>query len=140
VISSALKQYLTVALPLASVSQELITDLNNLTATISTANLVDGATVALNASLGGTFYLTSVQNPTISAPTLPLFDGQKIIIAFTASGSNRTLSLASGTGGFTFGTTTTSLSATTSGTTDYIGCIYNLSLNTWMVVGYAKGF
>jgi hypothetical protein len=102
--------------------------------------LTDGATVTLNAALGSTFYLTSTSNPTLAAPTNPV-DGQKILIEFTASGSNQTLTLASGAGGFTFGSDIPGpLTQTTAGDTDIIGCVYNAALNTWFVVAYARGF
>lgn len=101
--------------------------------------LVDGATPALDASLGSVFTLTSTQNPTIAVPTNPT-NGQKITIVFTASGANRTLSLNSSAGGFKFGNDITALTATTSGTIDYIGCIYNSTSGFWNVVAYVKGF
>lgn len=102
--------------------------------------LTDGATVALDASLGNTFTLTSTQNPTINPPTNPT-SGQKITIAFTAGGgSNRTLALSSSAGGFAFGSTITALATTTSAKTDYIGCIYNAANSVWEVVGYVQGY
>jgi hypothetical protein len=101
--------------------------------------LSDGATPALDASLGNVFTLTAAGNRTIAIPTNPT-TGQKIIIAHTASGADRTLALNTGTGGFRFGTTITALTATTSGLTDYIGAIYNSTANKWDVVAYSKGF
>jgi hypothetical protein len=101
--------------------------------------LSDGATPALDASLGNVFTLTAGGNRTIAIPTNPT-TGQKIIIAHTASGADRTLALNTGTGGFRFGTTITALTATTSGLTDYIGAIYNSTANKWDVVAYSKGF
>lgn len=101
--------------------------------------LADGATPALDASLGNTFTLTAVGDRTIAIPTNPT-DRQKIVIAHTASGADRTLSLNTGTGGFRFGTDITALTATTSGKTDYIGCIYNGTDNKWDVVAVTKGF
>ncbi len=101
--------------------------------------LTYGATPALDASLGNVFTLVATGNPTIAVPTNPTA-GQKIIIAFTASGGARTLALNTGAGGFSFGTTITALAPTVSGTTDYVGCIYNVTENLWNVVGYAQGF
>jgi hypothetical protein len=110
------------------------------TRTIKTiAVLSDGATPALDASLGDIFTLTTTTNPTIAVPTNPA-NGQTIIIAVTASGSNRTLSLNTGAGGFHFGSDVTGLSAIVSGKTDYIGAIYNSVTSFWNVVGYIKGF
>lgn len=101
--------------------------------------LTDEATPALDASLGTVFTLTSTTNPTIAVPSNPV-SGQKIVISFTASGASRTLALNSGTGGFSFGSDITSLTATPDGTTDYVGCIYNVTANKWHVVSYSKGF
>lgn len=103
------------------------------------ASLTDGATPALNAALGGVFLLTSTTNPTIAVPTNPT-SGQKIVIAFTASGGARTLALNTGAGGFRYGTDIAALTATTSGKTDYVGAIYNLSATFWDVWSYVKGF
>lgn len=100
--------------------------------------LTDGATPALNAALGKIFRLTAAGNRTIAVPSNPT-DGQAIIIEHTASGGSRTLSLNSGTGGFAFTAEVTALTATGSGLTDRIGCIYNLSANKWYVVAYSKG-
>lgn len=101
--------------------------------------LTDGATPALDASLGNHFNLVAAGDRTIAVPTNPTA-GQKIVIAHTASGANRTLSLNTGTGGFRFGTDITALTATTSGKTDYIGAIYNSTDDKWDVVAYVKGY
>lgn len=101
--------------------------------------LTDGATPALDASLGDVFTLSAEGSRTIGVPTNPV-SGQKIIIRHYANGGARTLALNSGTGGFRFGTDITALTETASGKTDYIGCIYNSSAEKWDVVGYIKGF
>ena len=101
--------------------------------------LVDGATPALDAALGNVFTLQAAGNRTIAIPTNPV-DGQKIIIAHTASGADRTLALNAGAGGFRFGTDITGLTATTSAKTDYIGCIYNAVAGFWDVVAVSKGY
>jgi hypothetical protein len=103
--------------------------------------LTDGATVALNASLGKVHKLTAAGNRTILTPTGSPADGQALIIAHTASGGSRTLALTTGSSGaFAFGTDITALTATTSGTTDYIGCIYDSTSARFRVVSYAKGY
>ena len=101
--------------------------------------LTDGATPALDASLGNTFILTAAGDRTIAVPSNPTA-GQKIIIRHLASGGARTLALNTGTGGFRFGTDITALTATTSAKTDYIGCMYNAVDNKWDVIAYAKGY
>lgn len=103
------------------------------------ATLSDGATPALDASLGNTFLLTAAGDRTIAVPTNPV-SGQKITIVHKASGGARTLALNTGAGGFRFGTDITGLTATTSGLTDYIGAIYNAADSKWDVVSYVKGF
>lgn len=101
--------------------------------------LTDGATPALDASLGRHFRLTAAGNRTIAIPTNPT-SGQRILIEHIASGGARTLALNTGTGGFAFGADITGLTATTSGLTDYIGCLYDSTANKWRVIAYVKGY
>jgi hypothetical protein len=99
--------------------------------------LTDGATPALDASLGNYFKLTAAGNRTIAVPSNPT-DGQRIIIEHVASGGARTLALNSGTGGFALGSIT--LSATSSGLTDIIEAVYSTAANKWRVITVAKGY
>ena len=101
--------------------------------------LTDGATPALDASLGNIFTLAAAGDRTIAVPSNAT-SGQKIIIRHLASGGARTLSLNTGAGGFRFGSDITALTQTASGKYDYIGCIYNAVSSTWDVVAYAKGY
>lgn len=101
--------------------------------------LTDGATPALDASLGNVFTLVAAGNRTIAVPTNAT-SGQEIIIAHTASGGARTLALNTGAGGFRYGTDITGLTATTSGLTDYIKAIYDAVDSRWDVIGYVKGY
>ena len=101
--------------------------------------LVDGATPALDASLGNLFTLSAAGDRTIAVPTNP-HSGQKIVIRHLASGGARTLSLNTGANGFRFGSDITGLTQTASGKTDYIGCIWNVGATFWDVVAYTKGF
>jgi len=103
-------------------------------------NLTDAATIATDASQGTTFRVTIAADRTLGAPTNPT-DGQRGLWVITASGGNRTLTLATGAGGFAFGTDITGpLTATVSGTTDYIGAVYVASANRWRVLAVAKGY
>jgi hypothetical protein len=105
--------------------------------------LADGTTVPLDASLGNVFRLVAAGNRTISVPTNKPAAGrsQKIVIIHEASGADRTLALTTGSAGaFRFGTDIPSLTATTSGLSDYIGCIYNVDDDRWDVVSVSKGF
>lgn len=112
---------------------------NTLIVKPTVVELTDGATPAMDASLGSVFELTAAGNRTIAVPTNPT-DGQKIVIRHKASGADRTLALNTGAGGFRFGTDITALSATTSAKWDYIGCIYNGDDSKWDVVAYSKGY
>lgn len=101
--------------------------------------LSDGATPALDASLGNIFTLSAAGNRTIAVPSNPA-TGQKIIIRHYASGGARTLALNTGAGGFRFGSDIAALTETVSGKTDYIGCVWNDAASFWDVVAYIKGF
>ena len=101
--------------------------------------LDDESTVSLDASQGNIFTLSAGGNRTISAPTNPI-TGQQIIIRVYASGGSRIIYLDTGIGGFRYGADITELTETTSGTTDYIGAIYNADDNKWDVISYSKGY
>lgn len=101
--------------------------------------LTDGATVPINSSLGTNFYLNAAGNRTILVPSNPV-NGRKMIIRHYASGGARTLTLTTSAGGFRFGTSPASLSATSSGKSDYIGCKWNEIDGYWDVVAYAQGY
>lgn len=105
--------------------------------TVST--LTDGATPALDASLGNIFVLVAAGDRTIAVPTNAT-SGQKIVIRHNASGGARTLALNTGANGFRFGSDITALTQTVSAKTDYIGCIWNSTDSKWDVVAYTKGF
>lgn len=111
----------------------------SLTVLGSVAVLTDGATPALDASLGTIFTLSAAGDRTIAVPSNAT-SGQKIVIRHLASGGARTLALNTGAGGFRFGSDITALSQTASGKTDYIGCIYNAADSFWDVVAFTKGF
>ncbi|MCR4307785.1 MAG: hypothetical protein NUV80_04430 [Candidatus Berkelbacteria bacterium] len=101
--------------------------------------LIDGATPALDAAQGASFYLTAAGDRTIAVPTNPTV-GQVIIIVHFASGGARTLALNTGTNGFRFGSDITALSATASGKIDYITCRWNSIDSKWDVIEYRKGY
>lgn len=103
--------------------------------------LTDAATIATNASLGNYFRVTLGGNRTLGAPTKPR-DGQKVTWEFLQDGTgSRTLTLATGAGGFIFGTDFTSITLTTTAAKrDLLGAIYNEALDRWLVVAFLKGF
>lgn len=100
--------------------------------------LTDGATVNTDASQGTLFRLSMGGNRTLAAPSNPA-DGQRAIWAVTASGADRTLTLATGSAGAFALADDIEITATASGTTDYIGAIYSSAAQRWHVVAYAKG-
>jgi hypothetical protein len=98
--------------------------------------LTDQATIVTDASQGNLFRCTLTADRTLGTPTNPT-DGQKVMWELTASGANRTPTLS---GGFVMGTSGVTISAIASGTTDYIGAIYNATAGVWRVIAYAKGY
>lgn len=108
-------------------------------ATLPAVVLIDGATPALDVSLGVLFTLDAAGDRTIAIPTNAV-SGKKIIIRHYANGGARTLSLNTGANGFSFGSDITALTATASGKYDYIGCIWNDTSSKWNVVSVVKGF
>lgn len=102
-------------------------------------SLTDGTTITTDASLGTLFRVTIAGNRTLAAPTNPT-DGQRILWEITATGANRTLTLATGAGAFAFGADIVAITATGQNLTDYIGTIYNATANRHRVIAYIKGY
>lgn len=103
--------------------------------------LTDAATIATDASRGDHFRVTLGGNRTLGAPSNPA-DGQRVLweVIQDATGT-RTLTLATGAGGFAFGTDITSFTATTTASKrDFIGAVYNSTLDRWLVIATAKGY
>lgn len=101
-------------------------------------DLVDGATVATDASLGNYFRVTLAGNRTLGNPTNAT-DGQKCLweVKQDATGT-RTLTLGSD---FIFGADLTSITLSTAANKrDLIGAIYNATLAKWLVTAFTKGF
>lgn len=102
--------------------------------------LTDGATIATDASLGNHFRVTAMAGDrTFSVPTNPT-DSQKILYELTASAVDRTPVFTTGAGGFAFGTDLTAVGTITSGTTCYVGFVYNLAANRWRCLAVMKGY
>lgn len=106
----------------------------------SAVGLTDATTVATNAQLGNVFRVTIAGNRTLGAPTNAT-DGQRLLWAVTASGADRTLTLATGSAGtFKFGSDITSVPVIASGTTMYIGAIYSSAAQRWHVIAVGSGY
>lgn len=102
--------------------------------------LTDAATVAVDASKGNLFRCALGGDRTIGAPTNPT-DGQVIKLHLNASGAARTPTLATGAGGYLFGSDFAGpLTQIASGKTDVVGLEYVLSADRWWVTAYVKGF
>ena len=100
--------------------------------------LTDGATIAVDASLGNDFRVTIAANRTMGSPANPT-DGQKIVIQVTqgATGSN-TITWG---GGYEFSTGLPQPTlSTATGDTDLLGFIYNASKGKWLLVAFVQGF
>lgn len=125
----------------ASVATEsLAQTLTNKVIINAPVTLTDAATVATNAALGNLFRCALGGDRTIGAPTNPV-DGQFITYELTASGAARTPTLATGAGGFAYGSDFTGpLTQIVSGKTDIVGCRYRSTENRWWVEAYMKGF
>lgn len=101
--------------------------------------ITDATTGTIDASQGRTFELVATGNRIIGIPANPT-NGQPIIITHKASGGDRTLTLHTGSAGGFFVPSSITMSATPSGTTDYIGAQYNSTKNRWDVLAYMKGY
>jgi len=101
--------------------------------------LTDGATVALDASLGNVFNLTAGGDRTILAPTNPT-DGQKIRIKILASGADRTITMTTGANAFVFSTYVMSpLPAILSGKVMALVCDYSSLNSLWTILAENTG-
>lgn len=101
--------------------------------------LTDAATIATDASTGRLFRVTITASRTLGVPTNPA-DGMRVMWEVTASGTGPwTLTMASGAGGFKFGTDFTSIPAISTGTTTYIGCLYSSRDSFWHVLAVGSG-
>lgn len=93
-------------------------------------DLADGPVIATDASVGGHFRCTLAGDRTLGVPTNPT-DGQRALWELTASAAQRTITLATGAGGFEL---TAGLSVGTvipSGRTAFLAAIYSTRRIRW---------
>lgn len=104
-------------------------------------SVTDAPGAVLDLSLGNIFTWVAVSSRT-AGTTVNGTNGQKFIIAFTATGGNYTLTLPTATtGDFSYGTDITTITSTGSGLTDVIGCVYgSVKANRCSVVSVVKGY
>lgn len=96
-------------------------------------------TVTPNATLGTTFSTTVTGPLTLNGPTGGL-DGQKITFRLLQDGTGHTVTFATGSGNFRFGTDITSFTASGANLTDYTGAIWNNTASRWDFVSAIQGF
>ena len=94
-------------------------------------------TVTPVANAGSTLSFPVSGNLTINGPTGG-YDGQKLTLRIV-NDSSHSVTLATGSGNFEFGSTIPSYTNSTS-KIDYVGVIYNSSASLWHVVGISQGF
>lgn len=99
--------------------------------------LTDATTIAIDASLGTHFRVSTASARTLGNPTNPT-DGQVIVVEHAVTGGTARL-LSLGTS-YAYGTDITALSTTTSGTTDLLQFVYKSSSSKWWLIAYVKGF
>jgi hypothetical protein len=98
-----------------------------------------GSTISPDASAASTFSISIAGTTTINGPSNPT-DGQKVIFQLIYGGTGHTVTFATGSGNFKFGTTVPSYPAGSINTVDYIGAIYYSSSSVWHVVSLSQGF
>lgn len=94
-------------------------------------------TVTADARTGPTLYTTVTGAVTLNGPSNGV-DGQKLTFRILNDGSH-SVTLATGSGNFRFGTDITSYTNSVS-LTDYIGAIYSSAASRWDVVSIIQGF
>lgn len=106
----------------------------------ATVALTDAATVAVNAALGNQFTLALGGNRTIAAPSNPA-EGQVIVfeLAQPVSGGPFTPTFASGTGGYSFGSSGVPAWSTAASALDEVAFRYSTLKSAWLFQGAALG-
>ncbi len=100
--------------------------------------LTDGATIAVDASLGNDFRVTIGGNRTMGTPANPA-NGQQIIFQVT-QGSGGSSAITWDTGyEFSTGLPQPTLSSA-AGQTDLLGFVYNASKGKWLLAAFVNGF
>lgn len=93
--------------------------------------LTDGATINTDASQGAIFRVTLAGNRTMAVPTNPV-DGQEITYELLQDATGgRTITWATGTGGFAFDTLSAPTLTLTPSKRDFVSFIYNSTATRW---------
>lgn len=109
--------------------------------TSTIVNLIDGPTIATDASLGNYFRVTLSGNRTLGAPSNPT-DGKKIIYEITQDViGSRTLTYTIGAGGFVFGVDISGgVLSTAPNKKDFLGAFYSSVTDRWYVTSFLRGY
>ena len=104
------------------------------------STLTDASSIAVDASLGKIYRLTSTQDCTVANPTNPT-DGQVILIQHTASGADREISFTGSTYKSMLADYADPLTVTTvSGETTYFLLIYVSAATKWHILSLTDGY
>lgn len=102
--------------------------------------LTDAATIAVNAALGNIATVTLGGSRTMGAPS-GAADKQLLEFEVTQDGAgSRTLSWASGSGGYSFGGSSAPVLSTAAGALDLVAFRYNAGKARWLYLGSQLGF
>lgn len=102
--------------------------------TLGIVNLVDGASIATDAATGKHFRVSIAGDRALAAPTNAV-DGARRLWEITASSTNRTLTLATGSAGaFELSTGITSPITITAAKALFLGAIYSSARQRWSVI------
>lgn len=105
-------------------------------ASFAATSITGTGTVTPDGTLGPTFYTTVSGALTLNGPTGGV-DGQKVTFRILNDASH-SVTLATGSGNFRFGTDITSYTNSVS-LTDYIGAIWNSAASRWDIVSIIQG-
>lgn len=116
---------------LAPVASPTFTGTATFAKTVNTpVPLTDGATIAVDASLGNLFVVTLGGNRTMGVPSTPS-DGQRVMFEIIQDGTgSRTVTWSSSTGGYAFDVPTPVLQ-TDPGSRNFLEFVYDLATNKW---------
>lgn len=93
-------------------------------------DLAEGPVIATDASVGTHFRCALTGDRTLGVPTNPT-DGQRALWELTASAAQRTITLATGAGGFELTAGLSTGTAIPSGRTAFLAAIYNTRRSRW---------
>lgn len=100
----------------------------------SATSITPDATVSAVVLISGLTGTTTINGPTGG------YDGQRLTFRIIQGGTPQTVTFASGSGNFRFGTDLPSYTSSGANLTDYIGVLFNSSASRWDIVSIIQGF